>query len=78
LPRSVGLETSPWAIPFLEAVIRQPKALEAARSMLSSEAKRLTGVLESCQERFGKTVQEQFEKRKADKNAGKPKSKRMK
>ena len=47
--------------------------LEAARSMLSSEAKRLTGVLESCQERFGKTVQEQFGKRKADKNARKTK-----
>ena len=41
--------------------------------MLSSEAKRLTGVLESCRERFGKTVQEQFEKRKADKNARKTK-----
>ena len=73
MPRSVGLETSPWAIPFLEAVIRQPKALEAARSMLSSEGKRLAGVLESCRERFGKTVQEQFEKRKADKNARKTK-----
>jgi len=57
-PRNVGLETSPWAIPFLEAVVHQPKALEAARSMLSSKGKRLTGVLESCQERFGKTVQE--------------------
>jgi len=56
LPRNVGLETSPWAILFLEAVIRQPKALKAARSMLGSEAKRLTGVLESCRERFGKTV----------------------
>jgi len=41
--------------------------------MLSSEAKTLTGVLESCQEGFGKTVQEQFEKRKADKNARKTK-----
>ena len=53
------------------------KALEAARSMLSSEAKRLTGVLESCRERFGKTVQEQFEKRKADKNARKTKKQKM-
>ena len=41
--------------------------------MLSSEAKRLTGVLESCRERFEKIVQEQFEKRKADKNARKTK-----
>jgi len=45
--------------------------------MLSSEAKRLTGVLESCRERFGKTVQEQLEKRKADQECQeKPKSKK--
>lgn len=50
------------------------KALEAARSMLTSELDRVTEILETCQERFGKTVQEQYVKRKADTNSRKNKN----
>lgn len=49
------------------------KGLEAARSMLTSEIERLTEVLETGEETFGKSVQEQYGKRKEHKYASKNK-----
>lgn len=46
-------------------------AVEEARSLIDSKIERLDQLLKSCKEKFGKSVQKDYQKKKAAKNAKK-------
>ena len=50
-------------------------ALEEARCLIDSKVERLDQFLKSCKEKFGKSVQEDHQKKKAAKNAKKARKK---